>query len=327
MLMRSRFAVLTAALAALALSACSSGGGTDDGTSADDGAASAEATTVTITDTLNGDVEVPAAPERVVGLWNVGYQLHEQGVTPVGIMEQSYVESDVPDDYAELSQIPTVGNWDAVDIEAIIELEPDVIVTMDNGTEWDYDALNAIAPTVAFSVAGPTDVWNAYEGVAAAVGKSDAYDELSGSFDQALADIKTEHGDALAEAQAVYVDSYQEGAAYVYTTRGLAAPRIEAAGFAYDTSWDEKAEWYGYDLDFELLDELSENDVLFYPAAADGSVADEFTQAMLDEPAFQDLPAVQAGHLYPYRSLFVYTFAAAQLQAEDLAAAAADYTS
>lgn len=323
---RTPFALL-ACVAALALAACSSGTGDGDATGTNDATDAAGADTVTIADTLNGDVVVPADPERVVGLWNVGYQLHELGVTTVGIMEQAYVESDIPDDYAELSQIPTVGNWDSLDLEAIIELDPDVIVTMDNGTEWDYDALSAIAPTVAFSVEGPGDVWAAYEGVAATVGKSAEYDALAGSFDAALAAIDAEHGEALADVQAVYVDSYQEGSAYVYTSRALAAPRIEAAGFAYDLSWDDRAEWYGYDLDFELLDELSDEAVLFYSAAADGTVADEFTQALLDESAFQALPAVQAGHLYPYRSLFVYTFGAAQLQAEDLAAAAADYTS
>jgi len=318
---RSTVALTCAAAVALTLSACSSS--SDDAAAAASGADGEE--TVTVTGTMLGDVEVPAEPERVLGLWNTGNQLYELGITPVGVLEGEYVEEEYPDDYAELAQIPTVGTWESIDVEAIIELEPDLIVTFDNGQEWDYDALSAIAPTVAFEVVGPSGVWDAYEDLAFALGKQDRYAELAKGYDDDFAAIAAEHGEELADVQVMYVYSYMEGSAYLYTSRALAAPRIQAAGFAYDTSWDEKAEWWGYDLDFELLDELSHIDVFFYPANDDGTAEDELTQALLDEPAFQALPAVEAGHVYPYRDLFVYTFAAATRQADDIAAAAKQY--
>lgn len=53
----------------------------------------------------------------------------------------------------------------------------------------------------------------------------------------------------------------------------------------------------------------------------DGSITPD-VQALLDEPAFQELPAVKAGMLFPVRGATIYTFSAAEAMADDLEAAA-----
>lgn len=48
-------------------------------------------------------------------------------------------------------------------------------------------------------------------------------------------------------------------------------------------------------------------------------------RALLDEPAFKDLPAVKAGHLYPLRGSTVFTFYGTNGMIDDLTAAAKAY--
>ncbi|MCT2590768.1 iron-siderophore ABC transporter substrate-binding protein [Streptomyces sp. N2-109] len=154
---------LTAALC-LVLGAC----GADDDKSSDSGSGTAKsggAFPVSIKSAL-GTAEITEQPERVVTLGQGSAETAiALGHTPVGVEEYEWgsdktgylpwVHEAVKKKGDDLPEQFTGG--EELDIEAITELEPDVILAPWSGvTEKQYDILKDIAPTVAY----PDKAWS-----------------------------------------------------------------------------------------------------------------------------------------------------------------------
>ncbi|MCG7406499.1 AraC family transcriptional regulator [Paenibacillus sp. ACRRX] len=93
-----------------------------------------------IVSTVKGDVEIPVNPKRVVVLYLLGDVL-ALGIEPVGI-------SDVYEGAAfesKLAGIQKLGEWFKPSPEAVLALDPDLIIVP---SEETYATLNQIAPTV-----------------------------------------------------------------------------------------------------------------------------------------------------------------------------------
>ncbi|WP_405114035.1 AraC family transcriptional regulator [Paenibacillus sp. FSL K6-1217] len=99
----------------------------------------AETQTRTIS-TVKGDIEVPADPQRVVVLYLLGDVL-ALGIKPVGVSsvnEGAAFEN-------ELKDVQNLGSWFEASPEAVLSLDPDLIIVP---SEETYNALHDIAPTV-----------------------------------------------------------------------------------------------------------------------------------------------------------------------------------
>ncbi len=134
-----KWLLLIVAVVAFALAAC--GNKEDENTTSSD-------SETTLTDTIiyqssKGDIEVPADPQRVVVLSSYAGDLIKLGVNIVGV--DSWSKSN-PNFESELKEVEAVTNED---LEKIIELNPDLIIGLDNID--NADKLNEIAPTVLFT--------------------------------------------------------------------------------------------------------------------------------------------------------------------------------
>ncbi|GAA4975091.1 ABC transporter substrate-binding protein [Kineococcus glutinatus] len=279
--------------------------------------------TRTVQSTFTGEpVEIPAEPQRVLALWRTGTELADLGVVPVGALDGEFAEGELAADvYAQVDDVPVVGTFEGVDIEKVIEADPDLIVGMDNGKlTIDYAELSEVAPTVILKVAEPTDVWRNYPTVADLVGRSTDFAERDAAVTADLEAIAAEHGDVLGGLEATAIGSSQDSI-WVSTSKSLSYQRIDAAGFGYNPTYATDPERYVTELAAENLPDLADQDVIFYDVQLDGSVTPE-VQAVLDSESFKRLPAVQAGHAFPLTSGTIYTFEGAQQQVEDLRAAA-----
>ncbi|BBF43461.1 ferrichrome-binding periplasmic protein precursor [Lachnospiraceae bacterium KM106-2] len=105
---------------------------------------------------VKGEVEVPANPERIVDLSGASDILHILGYNVVGTANSdgydytkfpSYLEKELKD-----AKILGYSMSDTFDIEAIMALEPDMIV-ISATQEKIYDQLKEIAPTVMVNMA------------------------------------------------------------------------------------------------------------------------------------------------------------------------------
>ena len=159
---RRAAAVASVAAVALTLTACAGAA-----ESADEPTASASSDSifpVSIDSTL-GTAEIEKKPERVVTLgWGAADIAFSLGTVPVGIEEdtwggdadgyQPWFRDAVEDEGAELPE--TIAMYPELDVDAIIALEPDLVLAPQSGLEQDvFDQLSAFVPVVAY----PGEPW------------------------------------------------------------------------------------------------------------------------------------------------------------------------
>ncbi|MGV9744239.1 ABC transporter substrate-binding protein [Rhodococcus zopfii] len=135
--LESSILVAPALAGALLLSACSGSAGDDTTTSGP---------TVIIA-TVNGEMEVPVAPERVVALDNKSFEtLRDWGITPVAV-PKTLLPNEGFDDWRNDESILDVGTHREPKLELVSEAEPDLIIGGSRFVEFTDD-LNDIAPVV-----------------------------------------------------------------------------------------------------------------------------------------------------------------------------------
>lgn len=138
--MKKKLMLVLTLLAAIALAAC--GAKANDHTVDNTDKADQSAETITY-ESETGPVEVPADPQRVVVLSSYAGDLIKLGVPIVGVDSWAV---DNPNFKDGLKNAEVVSNED---IEKIIELEPDLIIGLNN--IQNADKLEKIAPTVLFT--------------------------------------------------------------------------------------------------------------------------------------------------------------------------------
>ncbi|RBP64159.1 iron complex transport system substrate-binding protein [Brevibacterium sanguinis] len=151
--------------------------------------------------TEQGEVEVPADPQRIVVLnYALAGYLYDMDA-PVAAMtpEVTNAEGEYSEFWAEKAQKQgtTFLPWsnDGFDLEAIIEADPDLIIAggigfpLKHATD-SYDRLQEIAPTVI--VSGDKQTWqDQFSFIAADVlGRKDAYDRAVEEYDARVAEVR-----------------------------------------------------------------------------------------------------------------------------------------
>lgn len=144
-----------------------------------------------------GEVDVPANPTRIVSaayytvwtLWNLG-------VEPIATLDYTdQINSFTAEQQELLAEAEPIGGFRQLNFEAISAAKPDLIV----GDAFDIDEatylrLSEIAPTV---VAGSDDRgdWQTIsQELAAAVGKTDVWEQSKAEYEAKLAETKAEYG-------------------------------------------------------------------------------------------------------------------------------------
>ncbi|MFP7760852.1 iron-siderophore ABC transporter substrate-binding protein [Marisediminicola sp. LYQ134] len=292
--------VATAALATTALIALA---GCASGTAAEpEGASSDGAFPVTISSAL-GDAVIPAEPERVVTIgWGSADTAVALGTTPVGVEVdawsgdedgyQPWTRAAIEERGDELPE--TFAVYPEVDIDAIIELEPDLILAPQSGlSQDDFDILNDLAPTVAYpETAWRTDWDDQIEIIGQALGKSDEAAGLVTDLETQIADAAAENPD-FAGVSFAYIYAGDPGSLAVYQAGD---PRVDIISGLGLVEVDEVAALPVSDGTFtstiglERADVLDDVDVLFSWANDEASAADIEAQ-----PLYSQIPAVERG--------------------------------
>ncbi|RRR96817.1 ABC transporter substrate-binding protein [Glycomyces terrestris] len=269
----------------LALAAC---GTSDPATERND----AEGETRTIEHAM-GTSEIPVDPQRVVVLDTDKIDTAlSLGVTPVGAARAS--EAELPSYLGDLSGVTVVGTTAEPDLEAIENLEPDLILGSKFRQEAFYDELDAIAPTVFTEQVGLTWKENfLLDGDA--LGKADEAAQLLADYEARAADFGASLGEAIGTEVSLVrfmpdqirfygPDSFS---GIVLGDTGLARPELQLLEGAEDRRFGE--------VSAEEVDTLG-GDVIFYCAYGDDGAAKlaEYTGGEL----WQSIAAVRAGEAY-----------------------------
>lgn len=293
----ARRAAVATLLAALTLAPALAGCG-GDGDGGSDGGDAGGARTHTV-DTANGPVEVPRDPKRVVvldtGELDTALTL---GVTPVGA-----VHAVEPNDFlgylpeAEQADITDVGAIAQPNLEAIHELDPDVILGSNVRDEERYDELSQIAPTVFAETTGATWKEN-FLLFAEALDKAEEARQVVADYEQRVAEVTRAVGGAEAAAETeVSVLRFVEGAdARLYGPESFVGTILADVGLGRPAVVEaEDADPFAVEISPEQID-VADGDVIFYSSF--GSPADSGEEAAVGGPLWDTLTAVRQDRAY-----------------------------
>jgi iron complex transport system substrate-binding protein len=286
-----------AAVVALALTGCGSGGDDTGSESAD----SADAVTI---DHAYGSTEIKGEPTRIVTLGLSDQDpLLALGVAPIAVSPWygDYEYATWPWAQDELGDAtPVVLNGgvrseEKPPLEEIASLEPDLILSLYNGTtEEQYEQLSAIAPTVV-----PTEeytdfniTWQeATRVTGVAIGREQQALDLIAEVEQGFAD------DAAANPQfagknIVVAERFEPGESVVRAGNDVRAKFFGQLGFTLptDIAGTEPDEYGEIVVSDEFLPELS-RDLLVWNVG----FAPEERQTVESNPLYPTLPVVESG--------------------------------
>lgn len=304
--LRRTLVAATTATAVLALAACGSDDSSDEATGGAAPAAEAGAFPVTISGAL-GDTTIDEAPERVVTLgWGASDIALSLDVVPVGIETDAWAGDE--DGYqpwfrdaveAKGAELPTtIEMYPELDVEAVIALEPDLILAPQSGLDQaTFDQLSEFTDVVAYPE-GPwiTPLDEQVEIAATALGVPDAAQPLLDEIDTTLADAAAEHPEFAGKTIA-YVASQELGTLAAYVPGDPRVDMLTGLGFELAPSVADLTAPEGLftaDIGLENSDVLADADVLFT------WFNDETEQAATEaQPLFASIPAFASGAYVP----------------------------
>lgn len=236
-----------------------------------------------------GATAVPVAPERVVVLdyapLDSALALDVEPIGRLEILPSSIYPSSV-------DTIPLVGSGVRPNLETILQLQPDLILSNQVSSGRIYRQLSQIAPTVLTSDNGRKGSWQANLRLyAEALGKPEQAEQLLTDYQQRVEVLQT----ALPqppETTAVSVIAHWSGGIVAYSSESFPGSVLRDVGFARNPAQGE-GQRYGVLLSREDLTQI-DGDVIFllHNSGSEDSVG---KAAFLSDPLWSQLDAVQQG--------------------------------
>ena len=293
--LRRTAVVVTATALTLALAACS--GSTDDDATAtpEPGSTESDGTTFPVTiESALGTATIEEKPERVVALgWGDAETALALGVQPVGASDWLAFGGDGVGPWFDgaYDESPEIIGTLEPSYEQIAVLDPDVILDVkSSGDPERYERLSEIAPTVAIPEGGEaylTPMEDQVGMIAAALGRSDAGDELLADVDDAFAAARDEHPEF--DGKTAVIGSYWAEGFGAYVSTSSRGEFMQGLGFETKPEIDEAAgEEFSATLGTEDVDLLDADLTVIQPIG--------FTAADVEAlPIFQTVPSVADG--------------------------------
>lgn len=291
--LRRRGAALSAALLSAALVLTSCGSDSDD---PETGATSRETRSF---EADNGTIEIPADPQRIIGIQRGASNLLEYGIEPVGL-GQFNEDPDwlSPEERAVYDATPQVADWSTVDYEEIASLEPDLILisTPDFLWEenWDDERLQSIAPTVYIETSNEN--WKVQEErIADAIGQADAFNARKAEYDGLVEELGTKYAGVLESETMVSINRYggaEDGEFQIEDPLFYCTTFGTELGISFPVLSDSTGA--GTFVSMEQIGDLAQYDVVLYPQGPDGGPKEELLP-VVESNSWQALPQVASG--------------------------------
>ncbi len=251
--------------------------------------------TRTVTHAL-GTTEVPANPQRVASLNPITTDhLVALGVPLAAIATYNGSDFTSYEYMADmLADVPIIGTFTEPNQELLVQIKPDLIIGRDQELEQTYATISQIAPTVA--IADQSDVRTWLRQVAVVVGRDEQAERLISDYETRAAAARAAIAEAVGNASAVFLrvqpdeirvyNDQRLGGPILYNDLGLRQPAFVAA-IPDDTTFAS--------ISLEQISQLADADHIFLlDQSREGEAAPVFAS-----PLWQQLPAVQAGRVYP----------------------------
>lgn len=281
--------------------------GTQTGNTAAAGTESAPTDGFQSIEHLKGTAQIPHHPQRVVAL-SAAYIDHllTIGEKPVGVnTEERYGGDYLPYLADQLEGVATVGSAEAPNLEAIVQLDPDVILVESRTAEAMYEQLNKIAPTVVLG-----SEWKDYDEdpdfwtedllkIAQMYGKTDLAEQKIAELAQKMPEVK-----ALVEQSDHHKLAYlrvRNKMFQIYPQNGHPTNALLYHDLGFEPSAITPAE-QREDLSLEGVADL-DADQLILEVDPNGG---DFLTAAQDSSLWKQVPAIKQGHAYTTDSFWLF---------------------
>lgn len=259
---------------------------------------------------------IPQEAQRIVTLDGLSFETLMVLEQPPVAAPASYLRNfpmNYPTLASQIADIENLGNLSVASAEAIIAAAPDLIIGSDTRQSMFYEQLSTIAPTLLYTFRHSGE-WQAIaQFTAEAVHREAEYEAQLATYNarvetfQSLLDNETIDVSVVRvrpEALRLYVlDSFPGS---VIDDVGLSRP--ESQNYDYEDLQAAFNSTTFYAISRENI-ELAEGDVVFVWSSSATAVlaeeAEEQRQALLDDPLWQSLDAIQAGDVYIVGSYWI----------------------
>ncbi|SFE82324.1 ABC transporter substrate-binding protein [Alteribacillus iranensis] len=241
-----------------------------------------------------GETDIQGTPEKVVTLYQGANDIAVALETkPVGIVE-SWTEKPIYEYLRDdLEGAEVVGEETQPNLEAIAELEPDVIIASKTRHEEIYEDLSSIAPTVVGEAV--YDWKNTLEITGKALNKEEKAEELLAEYNDRIADFKEKMGDRL-PIEAAITNFRADHARIFYM--GYAGQILEDAGFSRPEGHDNPDEW-GIKLSSkESIPEADAEIIFNFNSGTETEQIQATYEEWTSHPLWEELEAVQNDNVY-----------------------------
>lgn len=256
-------------------------------------AANSRAASVHI-DAFGRTVELPTAPQRIVA----HYFASDMVALGLPMIGTNYVNAELVLAPEQLAGITDTGTGDP-NVETVLSLKPDLIFVPDFTDAGVVDLLAEIAPTVVIAYSG--DPFDRLRLFGELVGKPDAATAWIDAYNTKAATKRAEVAPFIAAGEsATALIMYGDQQLYLYGRPRLGPTLYDVFGFTQPPavtelfSADPDALWQTISL--ELLPNYA-GDRIFLVQTTDED-AQKATEALINDPIWQSLPAVQNGKVY-----------------------------
>ncbi|GAA1582009.1 siderophore ABC transporter substrate-binding protein CdtB [Kribbella hippodromi] len=294
---RTAIALITAAL--LSLTAC----GTSEPATSDD-TSNAAAQPVSLTDARNKKLDLKAPAKKVVALeWNAVESLISLGVMPVGVADVKGYTNWVTAEKLD-SSVKDVGTRGESSVDAIVALNPDLVVTTTDESASTIGQLEKAAPVLVLRGADAAkpipQMKTNLDLIGQAIGKQEQAKQLTTDFGKAVAEGKKKIADAgKAGTGFTMSDGWKQGSTIsirMYTSGSLLG--AVAAELGLKNGWTGAGDKvYGMaQTDLEGLTKLPNGAFLYIANKNDGG--DVFGEDLAGNAIWKNLPFVKAGNVH-----------------------------
>ncbi|GAB3507054.1 ABC transporter substrate-binding protein [Amycolatopsis cihanbeyliensis] len=273
----------------------------------------------------NGEVTIPADPQRVVATGYAVPVLIQADAPLVGV---STWKRGVPmmneEDKATYEELPKVAGEQAAETnyEAIAKADPDVIIIGVPAPvlgDIDVPRLEDIAPVVAIGPTVPSAWRELSRRQADAAGALERFDTIKAEYEAKAKKLAEKYQDVLPRLKLGHVGEYGKVAKGTFQREFNGSWGTNIAGDIganYYGEVEEKGKGSRSVSEYPSIEELptafAEADAITYSVEADGSIP-ESVQYVMDSELWKNLPAVKAGETYPIRYTQAATYREAML--------------
>ncbi|MEQ6390648.1 ABC transporter substrate-binding protein [Bacillaceae bacterium S4-13-58] len=242
-----------------------------------------------------GTTTIEGQPERIVVLTNHGTEaLLALGIKPVGAV-QSWTGDPWYDHIADqMEGVQVVGTESDISLEAILALEPDLILGNKMRQEEHYQALSDIAPTV-FEETLRGDWKVNFKLISEAVNKEAEGQEVLDAYNNRVAELSENLGDKLSTE--VSMVRFMPADVRVYHKDSFSGIILDEIGLARPESQDVD-DFAAKGVTKERIHEMDGDVIFYFTYENEKGEGQQVEDQWINDPLWNSLEAVKAGKVY-----------------------------